>query len=73
MRNILKGNMGIYFAAFDRKHPIVSGMGSVVNVGGNYYSFRKYLLHNNDSNALASDWRQVGADIWRACSSDRRR
>ena len=48
------------YAAFDLDKPILSGVGSLFNVAGNYYSFRKYLANNDDSKAMASDWEKVG-------------
>lgn len=45
---------------FNLKKPFLSGVGSVINVAGNYYSFDKYLSANNDCNAILSDWKKVG-------------
>lgn len=53
---------------FDLEKPVLSGLGSVMNVPGNYYSFEKYLSNNNDSQAIISDWRKVGSYFLEALS-----
>jgi hypothetical protein len=53
---------------FNLEHPILSGMGSVLNIFGNYYSFDDYLSQTDDSNDIASDFETVGAALWKAMS-----
>lgn len=40
---------------FDLDKPLLSGFGCVMNVPGNYYSFKKYLSNNDDYPAMISD------------------
>lgn len=47
------------YDAFGLERPVLSGIASI-NIFGNHYSFRKYLSHNNDSEAIRSDWEKVG-------------
>ena len=48
------------YDAFELKHSFIAGIGSSIGVAGNYFSFKKYLETNNDADAIASDWKQVG-------------
>ena len=45
---------------FNIDRPLLSGLGSVMNVPGNYYSFEKYLKNNDDYHAMVSDWEKIG-------------
>jgi len=45
-----------------------TGVASLVNVPGNYYSFHTYLSMSDDK-ALESDWRNVGLDLLGALHS----
>lgn len=45
---------------FDLDKPLLSGFGCVMNVPGNYYSFKKYLSNNDDYHAMISDWKKIG-------------
>lgn len=56
------------YDAFDLEKPFLSGVGSVINVAGNYYSLKKYLSKNNDYDAMMSDWKKVGAYFMEALS-----
>lgn len=49
----------------------VIGMGSILNISGNYYSF-KYSESSEqaDTQALESDWGMVGQDIQNSCSTE---
>ena len=43
---------------------LVTGMGSVLNIGGNYYSHNESASSEEaDQIAIAKDWRMVGQDI----------
>lgn len=50
--------------------PFIKGMGSIFNLGGNYYPKRKILSDKEaweeDYKALKSDWDLVGKDMWTA-------
>lgn len=50
------------------KSPFLSGIGSAMNIPGNYFSFSKSILENNDSKAMASDWKAVGLSFLDAFS-----
>ena len=45
-----------------------TGIASILNVPGNYYSFHKYLSMS-DEKALESDWKNVGVDLLGALQS----
>lgn len=45
---------------FNLDKPLLSGLGSMMNVSGNYYSFKKYLSNNDDYHAMVSDWKRIG-------------
>jgi hypothetical protein len=53
---------------FDLDKSFLSGMGSVFNIFGNYYSFDDYLSEADDVKDLSSDWDKVGAALWNAMS-----
>lgn len=47
--------------------PFFKGMGSVLNLSGNYYSEEhQRILNRTDAEALASDWEAVGRDFRKA-------
>lgn len=56
------------YDSFDLDNPILLGVGSTLNVTGNFYSFEKYLS-KSDEDAIASDWQEVGMDFWDILSS----
>lgn len=44
---------------------VISGIGSSLAIGGNYYRFDHLTPHKlTDSFALHSDWKAVGNDLW---------
>ena len=51
---------------FKLKKSFLSGIASIMNVAGNHYRFDKYQSQNNDENALASDWNNVGDSLYKA-------
>jgi hypothetical protein len=53
---------------FNLDYPILSGIGSVLNIFGNYYTFDDYLSQTDDSKDIASDFETVGAALWKAMS-----
>ncbi|KAA6327746.1 hypothetical protein EZS27_023291 [termite gut metagenome] len=52
------------YRKFNIKNPVLSGIGSICNIPGNYYKFCEF--HDTDAKALLSDWNKVGADIFDA-------
>ncbi|WP_446786961.1 hypothetical protein [Macellibacteroides fermentans] len=54
------------YKKFNIETPILSGVGSVVNVPGNYYSFHKFFSAKKDKLAIESDWKKVGVAIFEA-------
>jgi len=58
----MKHGLNMGFAI--RKSSIMSGAGSALGIGGNYFRFDKSSSHVlSDANALQSDWKAVGKDI----------
>lgn len=53
---------------FDLDKPLLSGLGSIMNVSGNYYSFKEYLSNNDDYHAMVSDWKKIGVYFIEALS-----
>jgi hypothetical protein len=49
---------------FDIRNPVLSGIGSICNIPGNYYKFPEF--YDTDAKALLSDWNKVGADMFDA-------
>lgn len=56
------------YDSFNLEKPFLSGLGSVINVAGNYYHFKKYLSNNDDFRAITSDWKKVGVYLMEALS-----
>jgi hypothetical protein len=49
----------------------VMGMGSVLNISGNYYSFNySESGEQADAQALESDWGMIGQDIQNSCTTE---
>ena len=61
---------GYKFNRFFPRSNFTIGMGSVLNIAGNYFDF-KYATtaQDEDMTAIASDWFFIGEDIERARSS----
>lgn len=55
------------YNVFNLNRSVQSGIGSIMNVPGNYYSFHKYLSMT-DAQAIESDWRNVGISFLDALS-----
>lgn len=55
------------YNVFNLNRSVQSGIGSIMNVPGNYYSFHKYLSMT-DGQAIESDWRNVGISFFDALS-----
>ena len=54
------------------KSSFISGAGSALGIGGNYFKFDKPSTHVlSDSNALHSDWQTVGKDISSSMNSSK--
>lgn len=60
------GSVPVY-DMFNFGRAVRSGIGSVMNAPGNYYSFRRYLSMT-DEKAIESDWRNVGISFLDALS-----
>mgnify|MGYP003446602403 CR=1 FL=1 len=56
------------YSVFSLGKAIQSGIGSVMNVPGNFYSFRNFQSVT-DEQALESDWKNVGIALLDAFSS----
>ncbi len=54
--------------SFNLDKSFLSGVGSIMNIPGNYRSYQKYLSSNDDNSAIENDWRQVGEAMWEAIS-----
>jgi len=49
----------------------LSGLGNVLNVAGNYYSFNYSSSDEEaDSKAIESDWGVIGQDINKVCNNN---
>jgi len=54
------------------KSSLISGAGSALGIGGNYFKLNKPSSHVlSDSNALQSDWKAVGKDISSSMNSSK--
>lgn len=50
------------------KHPFWEGVGSVLNIGGNYNAFRRFTKGNAISD-MEQDWRMVGISVRESMNS----
>ncbi|MDR0961434.1 MAG: hypothetical protein LBM62_02580 [Mediterranea sp.] len=48
------------------KHPLLAGIGSIINVAGNYHTFPEYTSKKANDTAIASVWKKVGSYLFDA-------
>ena len=79
MRDFLSDRCGVWSGMFAAprdylanlpQHPFLSGMGSSLSIGGNYYRRSVGAILQDDYAAIRSDWCMVGQDIGRALRSN---
>ncbi|MCR4774328.1 MAG: hypothetical protein K5854_08230 [Prevotella sp.] len=52
--------------SFERKHPFISGIGSILGIGGNYYDNND--IHKDNKALWHSDMIRIGHDIYNVLS-----
>lgn len=68
MKNVLirsvsaSGNISKLTTIRYKRRPFVSGLGSIVNLGGDSRVFKRYMA-NSDVSSIENDWQMVGSYI----------
>lgn len=52
----------MFLQTYITKSPMLRGIGSILNLRGNYYDFEQYL-RGNVANDMRKDWEGVGNDL----------